>query len=248
MKCPRCLESCGAVFKTGEVLDGHALYGCMTCVNKYQNRKGAVKVDENKYWQDEPKPFWFGKGCFNQCCQFEGSKRTDGPDWPKGLTPELIYCSNGNNPLDHEGNCGPELCPLPIQQQAQWLPWPERVPVPQEAIAPEDRGYVVQPGPQTWFFKYEELNLLHDYWLDNPPDRFVGLPWKLMTEDYGEFWKACIAVAFWNGFDGHERKGKSYQDNSFEHAAFQAGRTHRRRLLQRNFGFNRYPTGNAWWK
>jgi len=242
MKCTMCDNHCGAVFPIGKVTPDFTLYGCGPCLSdalaavNHSNGKMTLdeyaaiwfktnrpkEVEEHAHWHDTG-PSWFGKGCFNQCCQFEGSKHTDGPDWPKGLTPTLVYCNHGDNPRDHEGNCGPELCPLGE------LPVPEGEPVPEERVD----GNVTACS----FFAYPELQMLYEHWLDNPPERFHGLPWKLMTEQYGDFWKACIAVAFWRGFDLWERDRMTFNENSFEHAAWCAGCDHRRALIARNFGF-----------
>ena len=86
-------------------------------------------------------------------------------------------------------------------------------------------------------FEIAELQMLYGYWLENPPERFDGNPWSMMTTEYGKFWKACIAQAFWHGFDLVSRgaNGHAYIDDCFEHAAWQAGRDWRRVLINLKF-------------
>ncbi len=54
---------------------------------------------------------WFGKGCGYQCCQWEETEETGGPEY-KEAYPVLIFCSHPNNPDNYEGNCTDTLCPL----------------------------------------------------------------------------------------------------------------------------------------
>jgi hypothetical protein len=54
---------------------------------------------------------WFGKNCTFQCCQWEESEETGGPDY-KESEPNLVFCKHGQNPDNFEGNCNRILCPL----------------------------------------------------------------------------------------------------------------------------------------
>ena len=40
---------------------------------------------------------WFGKGCDFQCCQWEESELTGGPNY-REAEPALIYCNHKKNP------------------------------------------------------------------------------------------------------------------------------------------------------
>lgn len=54
---------------------------------------------------------WFGKLCEHQCCQWEETELTAGPEYSEAH-PVLIFCDHVNNPDDYEGNCTEKLCPL----------------------------------------------------------------------------------------------------------------------------------------
>jgi len=53
---------------------------------------------------------WFGKGCDKQCCKWEETERTGGPDYKESF-PTLIFCNHSKNSDNFEGNCTPTLCP-----------------------------------------------------------------------------------------------------------------------------------------
>ena len=55
---------------------------------------------------------WYGKGCDNQICQFEGWYTPEGYEEDRS-EPVLVFCkAQEGTEHDHEGNCQPEWCPL----------------------------------------------------------------------------------------------------------------------------------------
>ncbi len=53
---------------------------------------------------------WFGKNCKHQCCQWEETEETGGPDY-REQHPSLIFCDHKDNTDDCEGNCNIKRCP-----------------------------------------------------------------------------------------------------------------------------------------
>lgn len=53
---------------------------------------------------------WFGKNCKDQCCQWEETEETGGPDY-KESDPCLIFCNHRDAANDYEGNCSLAQCP-----------------------------------------------------------------------------------------------------------------------------------------
>jgi hypothetical protein len=75
--------------------------------------------------------YWFGKGCKFQCCQWEDTEETGGPDY-KECEPVLIFCNHEKNLEDTEGNCRPFTCPLNFRKflsnkSRRWLKFAEHV-------------------------------------------------------------------------------------------------------------------------
>ena len=63
---------------------------------------------EERLWQN--KGNWFGQGCHYQCCQWEETVETGGPDY-READPSLIFCKHIQNKDNFEGNCNEQLCP-----------------------------------------------------------------------------------------------------------------------------------------
>jgi len=60
---------------------------------------------------------WFGKNCKHQCCQWEETEQTGGPEFQEA-TPSLIFCDHKENTNECEGNCTLGLCPLVKEAKA----------------------------------------------------------------------------------------------------------------------------------
>ena len=76
------------------------------------NAPREVSVHRKEIWDkiQEEKASWFGKGCKDQCCQWEENEETGGPDY-KEAHPALIFCNHPENASDCEGNCSESQCP-----------------------------------------------------------------------------------------------------------------------------------------
>lgn len=61
---------------------------------------------------------WYGKKCEHQCCQWEETEYTGGPDY-REAHPALIFCNHSFNTDDYEGNCNERLCPLKLKAESK---------------------------------------------------------------------------------------------------------------------------------
>lgn len=62
---------------------------------------------------------WFGKGCIEQSCKFEGWDTEDGRYEEDRSSPVLVFCNHPDNEDDSEGNCNKKRCPKRIKRIVQ---------------------------------------------------------------------------------------------------------------------------------